>query len=185
MPRQCVDEVDPKLQEPSSFKLWTLRETWTEDSFLDCLRLVDQTHVIRKICWKMVHQGRHILIFTCGSATNCATALTIVKVRQGHTTRPVIQVVPGHTIVYVQSGDSRVLGLRWRRLSNREPLPISFEQALLIERTALGHAIQNHDTISHETNAHRCRYPSSCVPQGRMTFRRRRRRVKQAFAQTP
>ena len=93
MPRQCVDEVDPKLQEPSSSKLWTLQETWTEDSSFDCLSLVDQPHVVRKICWKMVPQGRHILNLSCGSAATCATVLRIVKVRLGHTTRPVA--VPG------------------------------------------------------------------------------------------
>ena len=110
--RQCVDEVDPKLQETSSSKLWTLQETWTEDSSFDCVSLVDQPHVVRKICWKTLPKGRHIPHFSCGSAANCATALKIVKLRLRHTTRPVIQVVPGQTVVYARIWRFQGVGLQ-------------------------------------------------------------------------
>ena len=56
-----------------------------------------------------------------------------------------------------------------------------FKQALLVERTALGHG-----TISNETTVHCCRYHSSHRAgfSTRMTFRRRRRRVKLVSAIT-
>ena len=87
VPRKCVDEVDPKLQGAFIVQTGTLRETWTEDSSFDCLSLVDQPHVVRKIFWEMVHQGRRILNLSCGSAANCATVLRIVtSCSWGHNT---------------------------------------------------------------------------------------------------
>ena len=136
VPRQCVNEVDPKLQEPSSFKLWALHKTWTEDTSL--IVYVWELLVVRKICWKMVPQSRHILNLSCGSAAHCATVLRIVKVRLGHTTRPVIQVVPGHTIAYVRIWRFQDVELKVDTAVKPGKKTIYFEHALLVERTALG-----------------------------------------------
>ena len=126
----------------------------------DCLSLVDQPHVVRKICWKMVPKGRHILNLTFGSAANCATVLRIVKVRLGHTTRPVIQDVPGHTIVYVRIWRFQGVGLQVETAVKPEKNSIYF--ALRSTFTCSNVALQSH-TFPRNDGEAVCRWGSTRV----------------------
>ena len=98
---------------------------------------------------------------SCGTAADCATVPRIVKVRLGHMTRHVIQVVPGHTIVYVRIRRFQGVGLQVETAVKPENKPAIYF-VLRSTFTCSNVALQSH-TFTRNDGEVACRWGSTRV----------------------